>query len=81
MVLRAEHFLPSRTTILDNLPVTAKGIQKKINDKLEHYMYADTHSLHHRYLSPRIKLVCTYFIYYDNILSVYNFACLLSHCK
>ena len=70
----AEHFLPSQTTPFD----TAKGI---LNATLSHYRNTHTHSLHHRYLSLRLHLVCTYFIYWDHLLSLNYLACFWSHYK
>ena len=38
-------------------------------------------SLHHRYLYPHLHLVCTYFLYWDNLLSLLNLAYFSSHYK
>ena len=58
--------------------VTAKSM---LNATLAHYRYTLTRSRHHRYLSLRLHLVCTYLIHCDNWLSLNNYPYLLLHHK
>ena len=63
-------------TLLDNLPrVTAKST---LNATLQvaHMRFAAPSHLY-----PRLHLVCTYFIYWSNWLSLHNLAYFLSHYK
>ena len=69
-------FHPTRRTTRQAIRVTPKAI---LIATPVHYRCSDALLLNQSHIYPRLYLECTYFIYWDNLLSLYNLAYFLSH--
>ena len=74
----AEHFLPTWQHYSTTWLCDCQGYTRRYTGTLQaaHIRFAAPNHLY-----PRLHLVCSYFIYFDNWLSIYNRAYFLSHYK